>query len=113
MANHTIKPVTPRLRCPTCGRAFARTKTPVPAPADPAQLTDVELYAYYKRTAAVEDLRFMLRHARLSDDLTRDAEQSLVTGPTHTSNARLRQRWRQEHNLSELADRVQVTGTGT
>ena len=68
-------------------------------------MTDSELYAHYKRTAPAEDLKFMLAHARLSDELRRDAEATLDQ-PSHASNARLRQRWRQERNLADLADRL-------
>src|SRR5687768_11073311 len=44
-----------------------------PADVDPAAMTDAELYAYYKRTALTEDLRFFLR-GRMSDALRRRAE---------------------------------------
>jgi hypothetical protein len=39
-----------------------------PAVVDPAAMTDAELYAYYKRTALTDDLRFFLR-GRMSDAL--------------------------------------------
>lgn len=46
--------------CPTCGRAFTKPKA-VPVPVDLAAMTPDQLFAHYKKTAPVEDVRFALR----------------------------------------------------
>ena len=58
---------------------------------DPATMTDAELYAYYKRTALTEDLRFLLR-GRMSDALRRHAE--AMGKATARDMASLRDAWR-------------------
>jgi len=45
--------------CPCCGRAFPKAKA---APVvNVAELSEKDMYAYYKRTAPVENVRFQLR----------------------------------------------------
>ena len=46
--------------CPTCGRAFAKPKA-VQVPVDLAAMTPDQLFAHYKKTAPIEDVRFALR----------------------------------------------------
>lgn len=46
--------------CPCCGRAFPKPKA-VAAPVALADLPDKDVFAYYKRTAPVEDVKFQLR----------------------------------------------------
>src|SRR5688572_33349587 len=58
---------------------------------DMAAMTDAELYAYYKRTALTEDLRFLLRF-RMSDVLRRRAE--AIAKPSARDLASLRTAWR-------------------
>jgi hypothetical protein len=74
---------------------------------DTAAMTDAELFAYYRRTAPAEDLRFFLR-ARMSDALRRRAE---VTKPTAADLARLRAAWRMERQAEERAAGIPAIGT--
>ena len=55
---------------------------------DTSRLSDAELFRHYKRTAPVEDLRFFLRHARLSPDLRADGEALLAIGCRDTDGTR-------------------------
>lgn len=51
--------------CPSCGRKMPAPK-PAPAvsgPIDTSQMSDREVFAYYKKTSHIEDVRFMLAHA--------------------------------------------------
>jgi hypothetical protein len=52
--------------CPCCGRAFPKAKlTPV---VNVAELSEKDMFAHYKRTAPVENVKFQLRLG-LSPDL--------------------------------------------
>jgi hypothetical protein len=48
--------------CPCCGRAYPKPKAARPD-VTVANLSDRDMFAYYKRTAPVEDVRFQLRLA--------------------------------------------------
>jgi hypothetical protein len=75
---------------------------------DTAGMTDAELFAYYKRTAPTEDLRFFLRF-RMSDVLRRRAE--AVTKPTAADLVLLRSAWRTERLAEERAAGIPAIGT--
>jgi hypothetical protein len=81
---------------------------PIPAGVDTDRMSDAALYAYYKRTAPAEDLRFFLR-ARMSDALRRRAE--AVTKPTAGDLAVLRTAWRTERQAEEWAAGIPAIGT--
>lgn len=93
--------------CPSCGRPMRRPRQnhPVaePAPVDTSRMSDAELYRYYRRTAPVEDLRFFLRHARLSPALRADGEALLGVGCRDTGGALARSAW--YRRLTVLQDR--------
>jgi hypothetical protein len=89
------------LPCPTRARVQ-------PADVDPAAMTDAELYAYYKRTALTEDLRFFLR-GRMSDALRRRAE--AIGKPTARDLASLRDTWRTERQADDRAAGIPAIGT--
>jgi hypothetical protein len=73
------------------------------APVDTSRLSDAELFRHYKRTAPVEDLRFFLRHARLSPDLRADGEALLAVGCRDTGGTLARSDW--YRRLTALQDR--------
>jgi hypothetical protein len=75
---------------------------------DRGAMTDAELFAYYKRTAPAEDLRFFLR-ARMSDALRRRAE--AVTKPTAADLTNLRAAWRTERAIEERNAGIPAIGT--
>jgi hypothetical protein len=50
----------PALCCPTCGRRLPATKAP--AVLDPSQLSDTDVFAYYKRVAPIADCTFWATH---------------------------------------------------
>jgi hypothetical protein len=77
-------------------------------PVDTAGMTDAQLFAYYKRTAPTEDLRFFLR-GRLSDGLRRRAE--AITKPTAADLVLLRDAWRTERLAEERAAGIPAIGT--
>jgi len=87
--------------CPTCGRALPKPKVRT---ADPAvnlkDLTTAELYAYYKRTALIEDLRFLLR-VRMSPDLRARIKQTLSAKPTAADTRLMFTLWRIERAAEE------------
>jgi hypothetical protein len=70
---------------------------------DTSRLSDAELFRHYKRTAPVEDLRFFLRHARLSPDLRADGEALLAVGCRDTGGTLSRSDW--YRRLTALQDR--------
>ena len=69
-----------------------------------AGMSDADVHAHYHRTAPVEDLKFFLRVAEMSDDLREDAEALLVQSQTlkrpdfDRAYKRLKERWRDEAN---------------
>jgi hypothetical protein len=75
---------------------------------DTAAMTVAELFAFYKRTAPAEDLRFFLR-ARMSDALRRRAE--ALTKPTAADLASLRTEWRTERSIEERMAGIPAIGT--
>jgi hypothetical protein len=53
--------------CPCCGRAYPKAKlAPV---VNVAELSEKDMFAYYKRTAPVEDVKFQLRLASLPAEI--------------------------------------------
>jgi len=92
--------------CPTCGQSIRRrrpTVAAIPAGVDPSQLSDAELYRHYRRIAPVEDLRFFLRHARLSADLRALGNALLTDGCRDTGGTVSRKEW--YRRLTALQDR--------
>lgn len=86
---------------------------PTPARVQPsavhtATLTDAELRAHYKRTAPVEDLRFLLR-VRMSDALR--ARAGAIVKPTAQDLAKLRTAWRSERRAEERVAGIPAIGT--
>ncbi len=70
--------------CPSCHQAYPKPKAvKVVAAVDLATLSQKELFAYYKRTAPVEDVRFMLR-VTLSDGLRERVQALADAAPTMT-----------------------------
>ena len=98
--------------CPTCGRTLPKPKpanlSAVPT-ADPATMTDAELYVYYKRSALVMDLSFFLNVGPLSPELR--ARGLAITKPTSKDLAELRAAWRAERNAADRAAGVPALGS--
>ena len=95
--------------CPGCGRPLRRPR-PTPrasldaaSPVDTSQLSDREVYRHFHRTAPVEDLRFFLRHARVSPDLRDEGEALLALGCRDTGGSLARADW--YRRLTALQDR--------
>jgi hypothetical protein len=91
--------------CTSCGRPMRRPRqaselATLLAPVDTRLMSGVELYRHYHRTAPVEDLRFFLRHARLSPALRaagcRDTGGTLTRPDWYRSLTALQDRWRRE-----------------
>ena len=94
--------------CPSCGRpSLRRRRAPAPttlqAPVDTSRMSYAELYRHYRRTAPVEDLRFFLRHARLSPSLRADGDTLLAAGCRETGGVVPRVEW--YRRLTALQDR--------
>jgi hypothetical protein len=91
--------------CPCCGRPVRRPRlTAQPAvPVDTGRLSDADLFRHFKRTAPVEDLRFFLRHARLSTALRADGDALLAAGCRDTGGTLTRADWYRQ--LTALQDR--------
>jgi hypothetical protein len=79
-----------------------------PAAVDPATMTDAQLYAYYKRTAPAEDLRFFLRGGKSPALLARARA---ITNPTAYDLVLLREAWRIERADDERAAGIPAIGT--
>ncbi len=72
------------------------------------RLTDAQVYAHYKKTALVEDLKFLLR-GNLSPELRAMAE--AIVKPTKADLVALRQVWREEKRAYEVFSRMPAIGT--
>jgi len=60
------------MNCPHCGQTIKAPKPSKPQLAestDTATMSDAQLFAYYKRTAPLADLRFWLNNAVMSESL--------------------------------------------
>ena len=96
------------LNCPSCGRPLQRPRQslrPVePAsPVDTSALSNAELFRHFKQTAPVDDLRFFLRHTRLSPALQAAGEALLAAGCRETGGTLSRADW--YRRLTALQDR--------
>jgi len=100
------------MNCPHCGQTIQPSKPRKPRLAestDTASMTDAQLFAYYKRTAPLSDLRFWLNNARMSDQLRagfialESAAQTLtIPRPAfYRQLTALQALWRQESNARE------------
>jgi hypothetical protein len=93
--------------CPGCGRPMRRSRDTArsidSAPVDTSVLSDTEVYRHYKRTAPVEDLRFFLRHARLSPALRTEGHTLLAAGCRESNGTLTRAEW--YRRLTALQDR--------
>jgi hypothetical protein len=93
---------------------LACTPRPKPKPHEPAAvvdtagMTDAELYAHYKRTASIEDLRFFLRGGKSAALLARARA---ITNPTAHDLIRLREAWRIERAADDRATGIPAIGT--
>jgi hypothetical protein len=79
-----------------------------PVAVDTATMTDAQLYAHYKRTAPIEDLRFFLRGPK-SAALRARAE--AIATPTAHDVASLREAWRVERLADDRAAGIPAIGT--
>lgn len=105
--------------CPHCGKVLpssSKRQTKPSAPISTDGLSDAELYKHYHTTAPVEDLRFFVTHAMLSDDLRAQATALLETALTdgklpctrtewYRRLASFHQQWRHDKGLLELGER--------
>jgi hypothetical protein len=66
-------------------------------------LADADVYRHFKRTAPIEDLRFFLRHARLSPELRTKGDVLLAIGYRDTGGTLTRSDW--YRRLTALQDR--------
>jgi hypothetical protein len=99
--------------CPCCGRAFRPSKAA--AAVNPSHLSDADVFAYYKRIAPVEDVRFQLRLRSLPAEvragfeallMTLESQGGKATPATKREYARLHQLWRE--TSQQRAPRVRI-----
>ena len=110
--------------CPHCHQLIRQKRSAIPTlvPAvDTATMDRAELFAYLKRTAPLEDVRFWVRHAAMSDPLRAGfiALQSIAETTTTVSRpafykqlAHLQALWRRESNARDKANGVPAVGNG-
>lgn len=104
--------------CPTCGRKLTIAKTSKPvATVNMADLTDTQLFAHYKKTALLGDVRFVLGKT-LSADLRWSFEQlehQIVGGlsrvDAYKQYVHLQAAWRYESNARDRALCIPAIGT--
>jgi predicted DNA-binding protein (UPF0278 family) len=84
---------------------------------DTSQLSDTEVFAFYKRTAPYYDIQFFLQHAKLSDELRAKLEALAATvTPTgklvkitradfYRRYSAIQGEWRRANNVAELTAR--------
>jgi hypothetical protein len=106
--------------CPCCGRAYPKART-VAQPVNLAELPDKDVYAYYKRTAPVEDVKFQLEIKGLPDEVqlgyavlltTLEANGGKATPATRAEYKRLQQRFREIRHLEARARMTRRTRSG-
>lgn len=106
--------------CPTCGRkltAAKRTTSAITAAIATADMSNKELFAYYKKTAALGDVRFMLAKTLSADlrarfaDLERDVVGGLGRVDAYRQYVNLQADWRAESNARDRAAGVPAVGT--
>jgi hypothetical protein len=93
-----LAPRTSVAACPSCGRPVRRPRHDLAPPSarelvDPSRMSYADLCQHYHRTAPVEDLRFFLRHARLSAQLRADGDGLLAAGCRDTGGVVSRREW--------------------
>lgn len=93
------------MKCTCCGQTIKAPKTAREVlPLDTSAMTDTQLFAYYKRTAPVEDIRFWIGHATMSDALLSRFVALSDTGETARIKRELpalQAEWRREANARE------------
>lgn len=101
------------MNCPHCGTHIEPTRKKKPitvsAPVDTTALSDKALYAYYKRTSHIEDVRFFadrtvaqIGRNRIHEDtlsLLRAAEQGLPRAETLRQLTALHDAWRRTSDV--------------
>jgi hypothetical protein len=92
---------------PTPPTPPAKAPKPV-APVNIDEMTDAELFAYRKRTAPVEDLKFLMSFT-MSDALRTRAE--AIAKPTPKDCTALRNAWRIERQAAERAANEPAIGS--
>lgn len=98
-----MSPVVNAHVCPSCGRPMRRSRRTEPDTViDTSRLSDAEVFRHFHRTAPVEDLRFFLRHARLSPALQACGEALLALGCRDTGGMLSRSEWYRQ--LTALQD---------
>jgi hypothetical protein len=112
----------PIYKCSHCGHTIetaGRKRKPAPAAdvVNTADMSHAEVFAYYKKTALLGDVRFLLR-ARLSPGLRADVEtleRDVLAGLGRVEGYRryvsLQDRWRGESNARERSSGRPVFGT--
>src|SRR5438093_779047 len=91
------------MKCSTCGRTLPKAKPGKAEILDTSQMTDAELFTYYRHIAPVTDLEFFLRHAEISPAVRADAE-ALLNGPRLPRT----EHYRQLGNLQDRSRRERV-----
>lgn len=96
-------------RCPHCQQTIKRPKPRLVVSTNTAELSDAELFKHYRKIAPIEDVKFWLQNAVMSDGL-RGAFQALKDAAELTSIPRadfyrqltaLQALWRKESNIRE------------
>ena len=95
--------------CACCGQTIKAIKPSDIAPRDTSTMSDAEVFAYYKRIAPLEDVRFWIKNARMSAAL-RDRFIALeLTGNLAKIKRELpalQAEWRKESNVRERLEQL-------
>jgi hypothetical protein len=96
------------MTCTCCGQTIKAPKATTPVePIDTTTLSEKDAYAYFKKTAPVEDAKFLLRSSLLTPELRAELE-SLIARPPARSEfyrryIRVNDAWRELANVAHLA----------
>lgn len=93
--------------CPCCNRTMPKPRRVSAEPADTSTLDVKALYAHYKATAPIEDLKFFLRSPTLPKMVRCDAEALL-----HTMTQNPLPRAEFYRRLTALQDRWRIVANG-
>ncbi len=69
------------MKCICCGQTIKAKKAKEIAPVSTADMSTEQLYKHYKKTAPVDDARFMLRLSSLTDAMRAELADLIATNP--------------------------------
>jgi hypothetical protein len=97
------------MKCECCGQTIKVAKV-LTIVTDTLSLSTADAYAYFKKTAPVEDAKFLLRSPLLTDAMRGELESLIARPPARAEFYRryinIQDAWRQRSNEAERIDNL-------